>query len=103
MPSKDPDYYKKYTASHLEQKAKTARLRGDTKMKRLIRYKKTLQCSKCGEKDFRCLDFHHVNPKNKKGTIAQLVRRYSWEIVEFEIKKCKVLCSNCHRKIHIKI
>jgi len=64
-------------------------------------YKKTLQCEICGEKFFPLLIFHHVNPDEKENTISSLVsRHYSRKKVLKEIKKCQVLCSNCHLLTH---
>lgn len=55
----------------------------------------------CGESDVRCLDFHHRNPKVKSFCIAIGVKRgFSLERIKKEIKKCDVICSNCHRKFH---
>lgn len=67
--------------------------------KKLAELKKTLKCS-CGESHPACLDFHHRNPEEKEGCVASFVRYGSWKIVEREIAKCDVLCSNCHRKLH---
>jgi hypothetical protein len=66
-------------------------------------YRLTLECSKCGEKNIACLDFHHKNALKKDIGIAEAVNR-GWSIkrIEGEIKKCDVLCSNCHRKLHWK-
>jgi ATP-dependent Lon protease len=42
-----------------------------------------------------CMDFDHVRGK-KLYNIANM-KSQSWELVEAEIKKCDVICSNCHR------
>ena len=56
---------------------------------------------KCGESDPCALDFHHRNPKEKKFSISQAVRRMlSFEEIEQEVLKCDLLCANCHRKLH---
>lgn len=58
-------------------------------------------CSKCGETDPDCLDFHHKNPEDKIDTISTLVRSQRTKDAIFEeIKKCDILCANCHRKLH---
>lgn len=63
-------------------------------------YKKTKKC-KCGEDDIICLDFHH--PNNKEINIADATRRgWALEKIMEEIKKCIIVCANCHRKIHSK-
>lgn len=58
----------------------------------------TLGCQICNEKDFNCLDFHHIdgkdyNIRHKQGSYKMVLR---------ELKKCCVLCANCHRKVHAK-
>ncbi|KKN80381.1 hypothetical protein LCGC14_0329740 [marine sediment metagenome] len=56
-------------------------------------------CQVCGESEPCCLDFHHRDPITKFKSVSKLTVGYSWEWVEQEIKKCDVLCSNCHRKM----
>lgn len=66
-------------------------------------YRKTLKCNRCGENHPACLEFHHSNPKEKEYTIGVIVYgTYSIETIMKEIKKCEVLCSNCHNKEHYK-
>lgn len=45
------------------------------------------------------LDFHHLNPSEKDLEVS-LLTRYSTKRVKDEIRKCVVLCANCHRKLH---
>lgn len=59
------------------------------------------KCLFCRESDFSCLDFHHKNPNEKDIDISVLIKNHaSIETLSNEIKKCVVLCANCHRKIH---
>ena len=58
-------------------------------------------CLACKENDPCCLDFHHLEDKNFSIGYA-IAERFKWEKIENEIKKCVVLCSNCHRKLHAK-
>lgn len=66
-------------------------------------YKKTLKCQECGLQDHRVLEFHHGDD-NKEANVSDWVSsgRRSTENIEREIKKCKVLCANCHRILHYK-
>lgn len=58
-------------------------------------------CLECGEKDPRCLDWHHVDPKDKLGSVREMAwLGWALDRIMDEIKKCIVLCSNCHRKHH---
>ena len=43
-------------------------------------------------------DFHHVTPKNKKFSIGRGWLQESKALLT-EIKKCVMVCSNCHRLI----
>lgn len=64
--------------------------------------KKNCKCAKCGyDKCGAALEFHHINPEEKDGQIARMIsNNYTLEAVQNEIKKCIVLCSNCHHEFH---
>lgn len=71
---------------------------------RVNQLKSSLGCSTCPENDFRCLDFHHIDPETKLASVSNLVvRKFSAEKIDEEIKKCIVLCANCHRKQHASV
>lgn len=60
-----------------------------------------VRCLRCGENHPAVLDFHHRDPSKKSLGIAKMVcLGYSVKRIKFEIEKCDVLCSNCHRKEH---
>ena len=63
------------------------------------RYKTFCGCQHCGERDYIVLDLHHVDAKGKDANPASLVA-CSREKIKDEIRKCIVLCSNCHRREH---
>ena len=65
------------------------------------KYKSNHGCVFCKESDPCCLDFHHINPENKKKDIASMQHfAHSLDTIKTEIKKCIVVCANCHRKLH---
>jgi len=65
--------------------------------------KKPLCCSKCSENDPVCMDFHHIDESEKDFNIGEAITKgYSIKRIETEMKKCVVLCANCHRKEHAK-
>lgn len=73
----------------------------ENKKKTVAEIKKNLKCAKCGEEREYCLDFHHADPNEKENTIARMTsNNYRLDTVLNEIKKCIVLCSNCHREFH---
>jgi predicted HNH restriction endonuclease len=58
-------------------------------------------CAKCGETRGYVLDYHHIDPSQKNQDIARMTsNNYKLDNVLNEIKKCVVLCSNCHREFH---
>lgn len=60
-----------------------------------------LQCEKCGENHPAVLEFHHIDPNEKEREVSLLVHRgCNIQKIQEEIKKCKVLCANCHKKEH---
>jgi len=64
--------------------------------------KKKSWCSVCEEDRWYCLDFHHKNESNKKHDISYMAKNgYSTDAILKEIKKCIVLCKNCHAELHI--
>ena len=66
-----------------------------------MRYKSTLYCMDCGMSHPAILQFHHRNRAEKSFTIADVVRRAaSIKQITNEMKKCDVLCVNCHAKRH---
>ena len=57
------------------------------------------KCTVCGlEDDPIVYDFHHLNSEEKEFTLSSKIM--SWENLMTEAKKCAMLCSHCHRKIH---
>jgi hypothetical protein len=75
------------------------KLRGYQKKKDLI---KELggKCQICGyNKNFTALDFHHKNPEEKDFVISGK-HNNSFEILLKEVRKCMLLCRNCHAEIH---
>jgi predicted HNH restriction endonuclease len=58
-------------------------------------------CAKCGETRGYVLDYHHLDPTAKEEGIARMTsNNYRLDAVMEEIKKCVVLCANCHREFH---
>ncbi len=77
----------------------TSRTRLEENRRKLLEYKKTLQCDRCGLEDHRLLEFHHIGDKDKN--VSKLVNHgYAWRRIEDEISKCIPLCANCHRIEH---
>lgn len=64
-------------------------------------HKSKIGCNKCGIKDVRVLEFHHIDSKQKDFAIADYYYHQFGETrLVAELKKCEVLCANCHRIFH---
>jgi len=73
-----------------------------SKMKKFVfEIKKNLKCERCSyNKHPAALQFHHRDPNQKEMSIKDLTNRMSKERILEEIKKCEVLCANCHQILH---
>lgn len=66
----------------------------------VLEQKRASGCATCGMTDPECLDYHHIDPATKKFGIGMYAPSVSRARLIAEIKKCKILCANCHRKEH---
>lgn len=49
----------------------------------------------------RSMDFHHLDPKEKDFNFNKArANLFGWDSLSKELKKCILLCSNCHREVH---
>lgn len=59
------------------------------------------KCSLCGYKrSKRALVFHHRDPSKKDFGLSVRGLTRSWEKMLAELKKCVLLCANCHAEVH---
>ena len=62
------------------------------------------KCEWCGFKGpVACFDFHHIDATKKGENISVILSLSSDEFIERigpELKKCTLLCANCHRILH---
>ncbi|MFZ2522808.1 MAG: hypothetical protein WAW92_00285 [Minisyncoccia bacterium] len=67
----------------------------------LNEYKASRGCKVCGNNDYRVLEFHHLDKSKKDFSISfAQANRFGLEKMQQEIKKCDILCANCHRLTH---
>lgn len=63
-------------------------------------YKLQKGCSQCGfNKCVAALNFHHCNGE-KEESLSRMIKRFGLERIKEEVKKCVVLCANCHATLH---
>ena len=61
-------------------------------------YLKDKSCAYCGESNPLTLQFDHKSKYNKTMDISKMIsKNFSIKSIEKEVKKCRVLCANCHQ------
>lgn len=83
---------------HYHRRYKTAKHRKNRAY--ALAYKSRHGCADCGESRAACLDFHHLDPASKLFGISQGCRSKTLCEIACEIRKCAVLCKNCHALRH---
>jgi hypothetical protein len=97
-PEERAAYRKKWARDHRERRAE---------FKAVVDALKNVPCTDCGVSyPSRVMEFDHLDPKDKKINISRAVgKTTTWasqRAVLEEIKKCQVVCANCHRLREIK-
>ena len=93
----DKNYYYRNKEKIRLKKNLQQKQRLSKKQQWLVEYKNDKSCIICGESFNNCLEFHHIDPTTKYKAISSLE---SIKLIQEEIKKCIIVCANCHRKIH---
>lgn len=85
----------------LYQKTYHAKHRKETRLERLkwIDKIKAKPCEDCnGTFPPECMDFDHIDPQTKLFTVSNgLMSLKPLDDIKSEIKKCRLICANCHR------
>lgn len=60
------------------------------------------KCQICGySKCHEALELHHINPEEKEFQLGKIMANpISWDRIVVELRKCIMLCANCHREVH---
>lgn len=92
-------HYSRYGDAYRERaRLRRARIKYGLRIN-MLKYLQSKACIICGEDDMRVLDFDHIEPLKKEFSISSgITKGYDWEKILAEISKCRILCSNCHRK-----
>lgn len=96
-------WYKKHHEK-IRDKLATYRKQNKANVRKWFREcKEKLECARCKENHPACLHFHHRIPSEKRFSVATAVASgLAIATIEEEMKKCDVLCANCHAKEHHK-
>lgn len=91
MPYADPSVQKQY----LHEYSKTYhQSRYATRIAEMVKYLGG-KCVECGT--INRLEFDHIDPSTKEFSITRKWNR-KWSILEPELKKCQLLCYDCHKE-----
>ena len=92
-------HYQKYKQNYLARaRERRAQLRSEYRTN-MLEYLSEHKCVDCDEDDIVVLEFDHLQPAMKEFGVSQAVKLgYSWNQVLTEIKKCEVVCANCHKR-----
>lgn len=95
---KSRERYKANANSH-KQKVLDRNRKNKEKLKKEIRdYKESKSCADCGVLyPWYVMDFDHISG-TKVDNISKLVSNLSTAKLRIELKKCELVCSNCHRE-----
>lgn len=105
MAYKDPEktklfhreYYKKNKTKSLE-RSKTQRIAAKIWFGKLREF---IGCVICADRREECLEFHHLNAREKESSVSEMVsRNRNKRDILLELEKTVCLCSNCHKTVH---
>jgi hypothetical protein len=93
------NYYHKTGDARRAQKRVNQKRTRDDRRAFIKEYLESHPCVICKEPDHIVLEFDHLDPKEKKYNVSEMVGgNCSIENIKTEISKCRVLCANCHRR-----
>lgn len=90
----DPDYFQKTKDKYLKRHKKNKQ-----RLKEMVDKLKELPCTDCGQTfPTECMDFDHRDPEEKSDNVGTMVSNgQGTQRILDEIKKCDLVCANCHR------
>lgn len=102
MPYKDPEKQKKAQRESTVRNRDIRRIRQKARRKGLRDYidsqKEGVPCADCGKCFHKsAMHYDHLPGFVKVAGIREMVNRFqSKQMIEAEIKKCEIVCANCH-------
>lgn len=78
--------------------AKNRKSRANTNKRVIWTILSRVGCEICGEKNPMVLEFDHIDPSEKTGSMSALISNgYNLDRLLDELDKCRIICANCHR------
>lgn len=91
------EYYQRNKEKIKSQIYASRKIRVDKLKDEVRKLKQETPCSDCGIRyPYYVMDFDHL--EDKEYNVSHLLQFASKNLVEKEIKKCEIVCSNCHRE-----
>lgn len=90
------EYGKDHYKSNKDKYIKKSKKWREDEILKFIEFLKDKSCKDCGESDIRVLEFDHL--RNKSFNISKKIGVLTFNKLYEEIKKCDIVCSNCHKK-----
>tara|TARA_R110002020_G_scaffold301877_1_gene517289 strand:+ start:60 stop:425 length:366 start_codon:yes stop_codon:yes gene_type:complete len=112
MPFKDPEklraYQKQYSSKWYSRNAEKQKAKSRQRKRELRKWyddiKSKTFCVSCGisgKENTWMMEFHHRDENTKDKSLSYMISNgYGKESCLEEMKKCDILCANCHRKLH---
>ena len=98
MPYKDPEKQKAAQKKHyLENTGKYREASAATRARRFAKLAelKAMPCKDCGiQYPSYVMQFDHLG--DKVNCLSNMITRNAWADILLEVKKCEVVCANCH-------
>jgi len=96
------EYQQKHYSSRKAYYVGKAKVRNEFLREFVQRVRRISTC-KCGEDRWWVLDFHHRDGLSKIDNVPNLAARgMGIGTIKDEMRKCDILCANCHRDVHYK-
>jgi hypothetical protein len=100
---KNPAYKKAASKRHYEANKSRYLERNKRYRQEIVQYinavKQGTPCADCGKRyPSYVMDFDHLDGRDKDGLVSFFCNTGRIAAAKREIKKCEVVCSNCHRK-----
>jgi hypothetical protein len=94
-----PESFQKQKENRADRKRKHMRKKTLSNRAFVTRVKRRYGCSSCGySKCTDALHFHHIINENKRH--ISKMNQYGLQTLKQELRKCVVLCANCHAEEH---
>jgi len=60
------------------------------------------KCQCCGYSTcYQAMELHHLDPSKKELSFGKVIANpKKWSAIVTELRKCVLLCANCHREVH---